>query len=102
MTILGPIVLNLLLIILQLVTYTVIASAVFSWLLVFEVVNTRNRFVYQVSRFLDAVTTPLLRPIRRVVPNLGGVDVTPIVLLLALWFLRAVLTGPLLPLFTGW
>jgi YggT family protein len=99
---LGPIVLQLILTILRLVTWTVIASAIFSWLLVFEVVNTRNRFVYQFSRFLDAVTTPLLRPIRRVVPNLGGVDVTPIVLLLALWFIGAVLQGPLLPLFTGW
>jgi YggT family protein len=99
---LGPIVLQLILTILRLITWTVIASAIFSWLLVFEVVNTRNRFVYQFSRFLDAVTTPLLRPIRRVVPNLGGVDVTPIILLLALWFIGAVLQGPLLPLFTGW
>jgi YggT family protein len=99
---LGPIVLQLILTILRLITWTVIASAIFSWLLVFEVVNTRNRFVYQFSRFLDAVTTPLLRPIRRVVPNLGGVDVTPIILLLALWFISAVLQGPLLPLFTGW
>lgn len=98
----GPIVLELILTILRLITYVVIASAIFSWLLVFEVVNTRNRFVYQFSRFLDAVTTPLLRPIRRVVPNLGGVDITPIILLLALWFIGAVLRGPLLPLFTGW
>jgi YggT family protein len=99
---LGLIVLELIQRILWLVTATIIASAIFSWLLVFEVVNTRNRFVYQFSRFLDAVTTPLLRPIRRFVPNLGGVDVTPIILLLALWFIGAVLQGPLLPLFTGW
>jgi YggT family protein len=99
---LGPIVLQLILTILRLITWTVIASAVFSWLLVFEVVNTRNRFVYQFSRFLDAVTTPLLRPLRRIVPNLGGVDVTPVILLLALWFIGAVLQGPLRPFFTGW
>ena len=98
----GPIVLGLLTIILRLLTWVIIASAILSWLVVFDVVNYRNRFVYQFSRFLEAVTDPLLRPIRRVVPLLGGVDLSPIVLLLAIWFVTQVLNGPLRPFFYSW
>jgi YggT family protein len=98
----GPIFLQLLLIILSMIQWLVIAAAILSWLVVFNVVNTRNRFVYQIGRFLEALTEPLLRPIRKVIPLIGGVDISPIVLLLAIWFLRAVLVGPLSPLFMSW
>ncbi len=72
-------------------TWIVIASAIVSWLVAFGVVNTRNQFVYMVVNFLDRVTEPALRPIRRVMPNLGGVDISPVILLLLLFFLRSLL-----------
>ncbi len=65
-----------------------IAQAVLSWLVVFNVVNTRNRFVYLVGDFLYKITEPLLRPIRRVLPSFGGIDVSPVVLILLLIFLQ--------------
>ncbi len=98
----GLIVLSLLLIILRLYTFVIIGSAILSWLVVFDVVNYRNRFVYQFSRFLDALTDPLLRPIRKVIPLIGGVDLSPVVLLLAIWFIQQVLRGPLYPFFASW
>ena len=71
--------------------WLLIASAVLSWLVAFNVINTRNRFVYAVGDFLYRVTEPALRPIRRVMPNLGGVDLSPVVLILLLVLLRNLL-----------
>lgn len=71
--------------------WLLIASAILSWLVAFNVVNTRNRFVYLVGDFLHRVTEPVLRPLRRVLPNLGGVDLSPLVLILLLLFLQQVL-----------
>ena len=68
--------------------WVLIVSAVLSWLIAFNVLNTSNRAVYLVSDFLYRITEPALRPIRRILPNLGGIDVSPIVLILLLWFLR--------------
>jgi YggT family protein len=68
--------------------WVLIASAILSWLVVFNVVNTRNRIVYMVGDALYRVTEPALRPIRRVLPNLGGLDLSPIVLILLLVFIR--------------
>jgi YggT family protein len=68
----------------QAVIWLVIASAIFSWLVAFDVINTRNRMVYQVVRFLDAVTRPILTPFRRIIPTLGGVDISPMVLIILL------------------
>ena len=72
----------------ELVIVLVIVNAVLSWLIAFDVINTRNRMMNNVVRTLDALTDPLLRPIRRVLPNLGGIDISPIILLLLLQFLR--------------
>jgi YggT family protein len=69
-------------------TWAVIAHVVLSWLVAFRVVNTQNRFVYMAGDFLYRITEPALRPIRKILPNLGGIDIAPIVLLLALFFLR--------------
>jgi YggT family protein len=77
--------------VISLYIWVLIISAVLSWLVAFNVVNTHNRFVYQVMDFLYRVTEPALRPIRRVLPNLGGVDISPIVLILLLYFLRNLL-----------
>ncbi len=68
--------------------YILIFSAVLSWLIAFNVVNTSNKFVYTAADFLYRITEPALRPIRRILPNLGGIDVSPVVLILLLWFLR--------------
>ena len=82
--------------------YIIIASAVMSWLIAFNVINARNQYVNRVLAFVEAVTEPVLRPIRRVIPMLGGVDLSPIVLILALQFLKIVFNrvaaGPLIGL----
>lgn len=72
-------------------TWVVIASAIASWLVAFGVVNTRNQFIRVVVDVLYRVTEPVLRPIRRVLPNLGGVDISPVILLLGLFFIRSLL-----------
>lgn len=78
--------------------WVVIISAVLSWLIAFNVVNTSNRFVYTVADMLYRITEPALRPIRGFMPNLGGIDISPIILILLLIFLRdVVLLGWLLP-----
>ena len=68
--------------------WLIIASAIFSWLFAFNVINSRNQFVAMVGDFLFRVTEPALRPIRRLLPDLGGIDISPIILLLILFFLR--------------
>lgn len=84
--------------IINILMFLVIAGAVMSWLIAFNVVNPRNAFVYQLGRFLEAVTDPLLRPIRKVVPLLGGIDVSPVILLLGLQFLSIVVSNTLGPI----
>ncbi len=67
---------------LQAVIWAVIANAIVSWLIAFEVINMRNHLARQVVGFLDAVTRPLLAPFRRMVPPLGGIDITPVILII--------------------
>jgi YggT family protein len=67
---------------LTMLSWAIIISAVLSWLVAFDVINLRNRAVYQISTFLDRVTGPVLRPFQRIIPPLGGVDISPIVVLL--------------------
>ena len=74
--------------VITLYVWLLIASAVLSWLIAFNVVNLRNPIVMQIADFLDRVTEPVLRPIRRILPNLGGIDISPIILILLLYFLR--------------
>jgi YggT family protein len=68
--------------------WLLIAQAVLSWLVAFGVVNRYNRAVATIGDFLWRVTEPLLRPIRRVLPDLGGLDISPVILILLLWFVR--------------
>jgi YggT family protein len=75
----------------------IIASAVFSWLYAFNVVNPRNQFVANVGNFLHRVTEPALRPIRRIMPDLGGIDISPIILLLIIFFIRQLLWTTIAP-----
>lgn len=67
---------------LGLLRLAIIISAILSWLFAFDVINHRNRFVNQLADVLDRVVSPLLAPLRRVIPSLGGVDITPIIALL--------------------
>jgi YggT family protein len=84
--------------VINLYIWVVIASAILSWLIAFNVVNTSNRFVYTVADMLYRVTDPALRPIRSVIPNLGGIDISPVILILFLLFIRdVVLLGWILP-----
>ena len=68
--------------------WVIIIGAILSWLIAFNVVNTNNRFVYTVTDILWRVTEPALRPIRRFLPNLGGIDISPVILILLLLFIR--------------
>ena len=79
---------NLLNAVISIYIWLLIASVVLSWLIAFNVINTGNRFVYEVQAFLYRITEPLLRPIRNFLPNLGGIDITPVILILALYFVR--------------
>jgi YggT family protein len=72
----------------ELYIWCLIVWVVLSWLVAFNVVNPRNRFVSMVGDFLDRITEPALRPIRRVLPNLGGIDISPILLILLIYFIR--------------
>lgn len=71
--------------------WLLIIQAVMSWLVAFGVINTSNRFVYTVGDFLYRITEPALRPIRRMLPNFNGIDLSPIVLIIGIEFLRYVL-----------
>lgn len=77
--------------------WLLIIWAVLSWLVAFNVVNTSNRLVYLVGDFLNRVTEPALRPIRRLMPDLGGIDISPMILILLLIFLRNLLFYDILP-----
>ena len=68
----------------QLIIMAMVVNAVLSWLIAFDVVNMRNRFIYQFTRFLDAVTRPMLRPVQRIIPPFGGVDISPIIVVIVL------------------
>lgn len=84
-------ILDVILVALDLYVWIVIASAIVSWLVAFNVINVRNDFVRAVWNFLHQVTEPALRPIRNLLPNLGGIDVAPIILLLGIFFIQRVI-----------
>lgn len=77
--------------VLDLYTWVLVIWVVLSWLISFNVVNTHNRFVYVLSDILYRVTEPALRPLRRVLPNVGGLDISPLVLVLLIFFVRNLL-----------
>lgn len=74
--------------VISLYIWVVVIGVVLSWLVHFRVVNTTNPFVYRVGEFVYRITEPALRPIRNVLPNMGGIDLSAIVLIIALLFLR--------------
>ena len=90
-------VLDVIMIALNLYIWVLIASAVFSWLIAFNVINTRNQFVATIWDALYRVTEPALRPIRERLPNLGGIDISPIILLLIIYFIQSVIVRYIYP-----
>lgn len=89
--------LDVILLVLQLYVWLLIAAAVLSWLVAFNVVNTRNQFVYTVGEFLYRITEPVLRPIRSIMPNLGGIDISPVIVILIIFFLQSVIARYIYP-----
>ena len=77
--------------IIDLYVWVIIVSAVLSWLVAFDVVNMRNRFVYLVGDMLNRLTEPVYRPVRRFLPDMGGLDLSPLIVILGLWFLRDIM-----------
>ena len=82
---------------LELYIWIVIAMAIFSWLVAFNVVNTRNHAVAMIGDFLYRITEPALRPIRSFLPNLGGIDISPVILFLIIIFIQRVIEIYILP-----
>ena len=79
----------------------IVVSAILSWLVAFDVINPRNRLVYSILSFLDAVTRPLMEPFRRIIPPLGGVDISPLVVLLLLQFVQMLFNNMAAPVLLG-
>jgi YggT family protein len=90
-------VLDIVLLVLQIYIWLLIAAAVLSWLVAFNVVNTRNPVVAMIGDFLYRLTEPLLRPIRSMMPNLGGIDVSPVILILLILLLENVIIRYIYP-----
>ena len=76
---------------LTLYIYIIIAAIVMSWLIAFNIVNPRNQFVAMVADFLYRITEPVFRPIRNLLPNLGGFDISPAIVILIIIFIQSVI-----------
>ena len=74
--------------ILKLYSYVVIANVIISWLIAFNILNTQNRFIYSILELTYKLTDPILNRIRHFLPNLGSLDISPIILLLLIWFVE--------------
>ena len=90
-------ILYVILLILDLYIWLLIAAAVLSWLIAFNVINTRNQFVAMVADFLYRITEPVLRPIRNVLPSLGGIDISPVVLILIIILIKDIIVRYIYP-----
>jgi YggT family protein len=82
----------------QLFFWIMLAMIIISWLMHFGIIDGRNQYVRQINYFLRRVTDPVLAPIRRLLPDLGGIDISPIVVLIGLEFIRQIVVGQLLKL----
>src|SRR6185312_14318836 len=88
--------------ILELYIYLLIASAILSWLIAFNVVNTRNQLVAAIAEFLYRITEPLLAPIRSFLPNFGGLDISPIILILIIVLIQKLIAYNIAPYVVGY
>jgi YggT family protein len=90
-------ILYVILLILDIYIWLLIAAAILSWLVAFNVVNSRNQFVAMIGDFLYRITEPVLRPIRNLLPSLGGIDVSPVVLILIIILIKDVIVRYIYP-----
>jgi YggT family protein len=91
-------ILDVILILLDMYMYIVIAAVILSWLIAFNVINTRNEIVGMIANFLYRVTEPVFRPIRNFLPNLGGIDFSPLIVLLIIYVIRRYIADYIYPL----
>ena len=84
-------ILDVIILVLNLYIYIVLAAAIFSWLIAFNVVNVRNQAVRVIGEFLYGITEPVLRPIRSVLPSFGGIDISPLVLFIIIILIERVI-----------
>jgi YggT family protein len=90
-------ILYVILLLLDLYIWLLIAAAILSWLVAFNVVNARNQFVHMVGDFLYKITEPVLRPIRNIMPNLGGIDVSPVIVILLIILIKDIIVRYVYP-----
>jgi YggT family protein len=90
-------VLDIILLVLHLYIYVIIIVAILSWLIAFNVINIYNDLVRSIWNGLNALTEPLLRPIRQILPNMGGLDISPIVLILLIWLVEDIIQRYIYP-----
>ena len=91
-------ILDLIIVVLELYKWCLIGAVILSWLNYANVINASNQFVYLVSNFLFRITEPALRPIQRWIPNFGGLDISPIILILVIWFVQRLINEDLRPI----
>ncbi len=84
-------ILDVVLLLLRLYTYLIVISAILSWLIAFNVINVHNDLVRSIWNALTALTEPVLRPIRQITPNLGGIDISPVILLLLIFLIQDII-----------
>jgi YggT family protein len=89
--------LSLIILVARLYIYILVAAAVLSWLIAFNVVNTRNQVVAMIGDFLYRITEPFLRPIRQMMPNLGGIDISPVILILIILLIENIIIRYIYP-----
>ena len=89
--------LDVFLLVLHLYTYVIIVVAILSWLIAFNVINIYNDLVRSIWNALNALTEPLLRPIRQMLPNFGGIDISPVILILLIFLLEDIITRYIYP-----
>jgi YggT family protein len=87
--------------VIQLVIWIIIAQVIISWLVAFNVINTSNQFVRSLLTGLDRLTEPMMRPIRRVLPDLGGIDLSPMVLILGLILIQRLVPALVFDIMAG-
>jgi YggT family protein len=90
-------ILYVILLLLDIYIWLLIAAAILSWLIAFNVVNARNQFVHMVGDFLYRVTEPILRPIRNIMPNLGGIDLSPVIVILLIILIKDIIVRYIYP-----
>lgn len=89
----GIAIITFIIFLLQLLIYVIVAQAILSWLVAFNVINTQNRFVYSLLVGLDRITGPIMRPIRNRLPDFGGIDFSPLVVILLILLAQRLLHG---------